>query len=151
MIIISRIDSRLIHGQVIEAWLPALEIQRIVVADDDAAADALSQAAYSLAVPPEVKVVTTRVEAADFAALARDNIRTLVLLRTVSAAEEAAHYGLPLGTLVVGNVHAGPGKVAFSRSVFLDEGESAALRRLKASGMRVFLQAVPGEPQIAFS
>ena len=40
VIVLNRIDNRLIHGQVIEAWLPHLHIERVVVADDEAAADA---------------------------------------------------------------------------------------------------------------
>lgn len=145
MIVLNRIDSRLIHGQVIEAWLPHLDVQRVVVADDDAAGDPLTQAAFGLAVPPEVEVVTTRIEQADFTRFAGDKVRTLVLFRTVRDAEQARLVGLPNGPLNVGNVHRAPGKVAVSRSVFLDQEESLALTRLNSGGMRVIIQAIPEE------
>lgn len=145
VIALSRVDSRLIHGQVIEAWLPFLKVDRVVVADDVAAHDDLARAAYEMAVPPEVEVVLAPVEKLDFHALAEDSVRTLVLFRDVKAAVSAREHGLPDGTLNLGNVHAGPGRVAVSRSVFLDDADQQALRHLAQSGMRVQVQAVPGE------
>lgn len=151
MIAWNRIDSRLIHGQVIEAWLPHLDVSRVVVADDEAAKDPLARAAYGLAVPPEVEVVMGAPNAIDFPALARDSVRTLILFRDVKSAVAARAHGLPNGPLNVGNVHSGPGRVSVSRSVFLDESDSQALGELARSGMDVRLQAVPTEKPLPLS
>lgn len=145
MIVWSRIDSRLIHGQVIEAWLPHLAVKRVVVADDDAAGDPLAKAAYSLAIPAEVELVLAPVKGVDFKKLAGDGVPTLVLFREVKSAVAAREWGLPDGMLNVGNVHSGPGRVSVSRSVFLDPSDSSALAALAHSGMTVRVQAVPSE------
>lgn len=145
MISWSRIDSRLIHGQVIEAWLPFLKVDRVVVADEAVAHDDLAKAAYEMAVPPEVEVVLAPADKLDFRALDADKVRTLVLFRDVRTAVVAREHGLPNGTLNLGNVHAGPGRVAVSRSVFLDDIDRVALAQLSASGMTVQVQAVPSE------
>lgn len=145
MIAWSRIDSRLIHGQVIEAWLPHLSVERVVVADEEAAKDPLARAAYGMAVPAEIEVVLGAPQSLDFTALASDSVRTLILFRDVKAAVAARAHGLPNGTLNVGNVHAGPGRVLVSRSVFLDETDSQALAQLRSGGMDVRVQAVPSE------
>ena len=34
MIALVRVDNRLVHGQVLEAWLPRLGARRLLVADD---------------------------------------------------------------------------------------------------------------------
>lgn len=145
MIVASRIDSRLIHGQVIEAWLPFLKVARIVVADDVAAGDSLAQAAMSLAVPESVQVVHTTLAALDARRLAADPVPTLILFRDVAAVMVARERGLPDGRVTVGNVHAGPGRHAVSRSVFLTAGEEDQLSALGRSGMDVVIQAVPSE------
>lgn len=145
MIVWSRIDSRLIHGQVIEAWLPHLRVQRVVVADDDAALDPLAKAAYALAIPPEVELVLGPVKGIDFKKLASDGVPTLVLFREVKSAVAAREWGLPDGMLNVGNVHSGPGRVSVSRSVFLDPSDSSALAALAQGGMTVRVQSVPNE------
>jgi PTS system mannose-specific IIB component len=141
----SRIDSRLIHGQVIEAWLPHLAVKRVVVADDEAAVDPLAKAAYALAIPPEVELVLAPLAKLDFKKLAADGVPTLVLFREVKSAVTAREYGLPDGMLNVGNVHSGPGRVAVSRSVFLDPNDARALATLAQSGMTVRVQSVPSE------
>ena len=145
MIVWSRIDSRLIHGQVIEAWLPHLAVKRIVVADDVAAGDPLARAAYALAVPEEVELVLSPVASLDFKKLAADSVPTLVLFREVKSAVAAREWGLPDGMLNVGNVHSGPGRLAVSRSVFLDPNDSRALASLAQSGMTVRVQSVPSD------
>lgn len=145
MIVLSRIDSRLIHGQVIEAWLPHLRVKRVVVADEEAAADPLSKVAYAMAVPPEVMLELSPPSRVDFAAIAADQVPTLVLFRDVKSAVNARERGLPDGVLNVGNVHSGPGRVQVSRSVFLDEGDRQALTLLAQGGMKISVQAVPGE------
>ena len=105
MIVWSRIDSRLIHGQVIEAWLPHLGVRRVVVADDEASLDPLTKAAYGLAIPEDVELVLAPINRIDFQALAHDGIPTLVLFREVKSAVIAREAGLPDGMLNLGNVH----------------------------------------------
>ncbi len=151
MIVLNRIDNRLIHGQVIEAWLPHLHIERVVVADDEAAADALAAAAMELAMPADVQVTMRRVSQVDFAKLGDDAVRTLVLFRDVSSVMAARQHGLPNGQLNVGNVHAGPGRHAVSRSVFLSDVEAEQLQSLNHSGMTVVIQAVPAERPVSLS
>jgi mannose/fructose/N-acetylgalactosamine-specific phosphotransferase system component IIB len=139
-----RIDSRLIHGQVIESWLPHLKIQRIVVADDVAVADPLVRTAMGLAVPPDVEVLLARIDDVPFLKLENDAPRTLVLLRDVPAAMRAYTRGL-VGPLNLGNVHAGPLRQPVSRSVFLTEAEKEQLLALSRDGLAVTIQAVPTE------
>jgi mannose/fructose/N-acetylgalactosamine-specific phosphotransferase system component IIB len=145
VIVLTRIDSRLIHGQVVEAWLPHLEVRRVVIADDATAEDALAQVAYRLAVPADVEVVTTPVTGVDYRVLSQDRVRTLVLFRDVQAAVAARLAGLPDGVLNVGNLHSGPGRVEVTRSVFLNDDDKQALQALGAGGMKVVVQAIPAE------
>lgn len=150
MIVSSRIDSRLIHGQVIEAWLPHLRVKRVVVADARTAGDDLVKAAMGLAVPDSVEVVYCAPEGLDAAALSRDAVPTLVLFRDVEGVLTARQHGLPNGRVVLGNVHAGPGRTQLSRSVFLTEAERQQLFDLVASGMEVVVQAVPSDAATGF-
>ncbi len=145
MIVLTRVDNRLIHGQVIEAWLPHLKVERVLVADDEAAHNALMQAAMKMAVPAKVEVRIAPLERADFAAAALDAVRTLVLIRDVKGVLRARELGLPQGPLNLGNVQAGAGRKAVTRFVFLSADEVADVKRLAAEGMPVSFQAVPLE------
>ena len=57
MIVFTRVDDRLIHGQVVHCWLPVLEATVIVVANDQIYQDCLQRSILELAVPESYKVV----------------------------------------------------------------------------------------------
>jgi mannose/fructose/N-acetylgalactosamine-specific phosphotransferase system component IIB len=144
-----RVDNRLVHGQVLEAWLPALGAHGIVVADDEAAGNVLARSAMALAIPPRVLFQVLRLQAA--AEMLRPGgagpavPRTLLLLRDVRDAVALHEAGVPMPRLNVGNVHFGIGRKQVSPSVFLDAGELQALQSLAAQGTRVEVRAVPSE------
>jgi len=151
VITLVRVDNRLIHGQVVEAWLPHLKVQRVVVADDEAASSPLIRAAMALAVQSAIEVQILPLSQVDFAALSRDGVRTLVLLRDVVAVPFAHAHGLLLEQLNLGNVHFGTGRRQVSPSVFLAEAELHALQALAAKGVRVEARAVPAEKALELS
>jgi mannose/fructose/N-acetylgalactosamine-specific phosphotransferase system component IIB len=147
-----RVDNRLVHGQVLEAWLPALDAQGILVADDEAAGNVLARSAMTLAIPPGVSFQVLRLQAAADLLLPGGKgpqaSRTLLLLRDVSDAVMLHERGVPIPRLNLGNVHFGAGRRQVSPSVFLDEGEVSALDQLARSGTEIEVRAVPSEPPL---
>ena len=140
-----RVDNRLIHGQVVEAWLPHLKVERVIVADDEAASSPLVKAAMGLAVNPSIEVIIQPLHALDYAALQRDSRKTLLLLRDVAAVVRAQERGLKLAHVNVGNVHFATGRKQVSPSVFLSPDELNQLKMLAESGVEVEARAVPNE------
>jgi PTS system mannose-specific IIB component len=143
-----RVDNRLLHGQILETWIPRLGIGEVVVADDEAAASPLARAAMTLCVPPEVPARIVAVRDVPWAALAGGRPAVLVLLRDVAALLAARAAGLTpaLAPAVnLGNVHFGPGRRPVTPSVFLSGGEVAALRSLSEEGFRIEARAIPSE------
>ena len=147
-----RVDNRLVHGQVLEAWLPALDAHGILVADDEAAENMLARSAMTLAIPPGIRFEVLRLQAA--VELLRPGgrgaqaARTLVLLRDVRDAVMLHEAGVPLPQLNLGNVHFKAGRKQVSPSVFLDAQELAALETLAQAGTQVEVRAVPTEPPL---
>jgi mannose/fructose/N-acetylgalactosamine-specific phosphotransferase system component IIB len=146
-----RIDNRLIHGQVVEAWLPVLKVGRVVVADDEAAHSPLMRTAMGLAVPPELEVDIRPLLGVPYPAIAADGVRTLLLLRDVQALMEARKAGLPQTRLNLGNVHHGPMRRAVSASVFLNAEELEQLKGLHDAGWEIEARGVPSERPISFT
>src|ERR671937_721473 len=94
MISLVRVDNRLLHGQILECWVPRLKVKRIVVADDEAAASPLAQAAMTLCLPPDLPAEVVPVGSVDWRALARSEERVLVLFREVASLSRAVAAGL---------------------------------------------------------
>lgn len=151
MISFLRIDGRLIHGQVVEAWLPGLRISRVVVADDEAAHSPLMRTAMGLAVPPELEVDILPLRETPFFTFASDGVRTLLLLRDVPALLEARKLGLPHTRVNLGNVHHGPMRRQVSTSVFLNPEEISELKALHDEGWDIEARGVPSERPVTFT
>ncbi len=148
MISLVRVDNRLLHGQVLEAWMPKLGATTVVVADDEAALSPLARAAMTLCVPCEVPARVERMAAVDFAALADSKAIVLLLVRDVAGLLEATRRGLtparaPL--LNLGNIHFAMGRRPVTPSVYLTAGELEALKGLAAAGYSVEARAIPTE------
>jgi len=146
-----RIDGRLVHGQVVETWLPALEVTRILVVDAEAAHSTLSQAAMRMALPPSVALTITAPEAVDWEEARAGTGRTLVLVRTVAAAVEVDR-GLDLRAheipLNVGVVQHTPGRRPITSGIHLSSDEVEALSGLAGHGVRVELRSLPDQPPL---
>ena len=151
MIALVRVDNRLIHGQVVEAWLPHLKVHRVVVADDEAAHSPLIRAAMGLAVQPQVGVEIKPLQEVDFAALSADGVRTLLLLRNIQDVVAASGRGLRVQTLNLGNVHFEAGRRQVSPSVFLSRADLDRLKMLAAAGAEVEARAVPSDRPVTLA
>ena len=149
MIALVRVDNRLLHGQILETWIPRLGIEEVVVADDEAASSPLAQAAMTLCVPPDLPIRVVPVGGLPWAELAAAPRKVLVLVRDVAALAAARADGFTpaLAPRVnLGNVHFGPGRRAVTPSVFLAGPELETLRDLAAAGFEVEARAIPSEP-----
>jgi mannose/fructose/N-acetylgalactosamine-specific phosphotransferase system component IIB len=147
-----RVDNRLVHGQVLEAWLPALAAQGILVADDEAAANVLARSAMSLAVPARVAFQVVRTDvAADLLKPGGKGApapRTLLLVRDVRDALLLHDRGVRIPRLNLGNVHFSSGRKPLTPSVYLGADELDELDRLAATGTEIEARAVPAETPV---
>ena len=149
-IVLARIDNRLIHGQVLESWVPALRANCIIVANDEVAQAVMQKILMQAAVPRGIRVIVDTVAAVaqlfDSAELAGSRI--LLLFSTASDARKAIEYGLPLKKLNLGNMHAGSGKLQCSCTIFLDPEDVTDLHKIEDFGVRITSQCLPSERSI---
>ena len=135
MISFVRIDNRLVHGQVIEGWLPHLKVRRVLVLDREAAQSPLTRASMGLAVPEAVALQISP-DDSELQKAADDAVPTLVLFRDVAGAFEAVRHGIRVARLNLGNITA---------SVCLDGEELHELEQLAREGVEIQAQALPSE------
>jgi PTS system mannose-specific IIB component len=154
VILLVRVDNRLIHGQILETWVPGLSAREVLVADDEAAASPLARAALTLCVPPELPVRIEPLGAVKWAEIAGSKVPTLVIVRDVEGLVRAHAGGLaPVMVPVInlGNIHFAPDRRSVTASVFLSLGELEALRELERDGFKVEARPIPSEPPLTLS
>lgn len=145
-VVLARIDSRLVHGQVLEAWVPFVQADCIVVASDEVAAKPLQKKLMAASVPSQIRVVIgTLAEAADFFIQNESSSRILLLFADSAAALQGHLLGIPFTELNLGNLHGGDGKRRVSCTIALDDDDVAHFRQLEADGVRVTARCIPSD------
>lgn len=143
-----RIDNRLVHGQIIETWLPFTHASRIVVVNDELAADRLRQDIMSLAIPDGVAIVFLPV--ADlpgyFSHAPLDLPEALILFASCRDAQAAYEYGFDFANLNLGNLHYAPGKKQVCPHVALSKEDESCLDFFRDKGVRLDYRCLPGDP-----
>ncbi|MCK4690839.1 MAG: PTS sugar transporter subunit IIB [Desulfuromonadales bacterium] len=144
-LVLTRIDNRLIHGQVLETWVPYLHADCIVVANDNVAGTPLKRMMMKSSVPSRMRVEIGTVEevAALFDSGELDHCKILLLFGTTLDALRAYHCGLVYQQLNLGNLHAGAGKARLSCTIFLDPSDLDHLTELDEAGVTITARCIP--------
>ncbi len=146
-LVLIRIDNRLIHGQVLEAWVPFVKANCILVANDVIAANPLKRMMMQASVPSRTRVEIGTIE--EIVSLltsgALDHCRILLLFGTTSDAVRAYRSGLYYEKLNLGNLHADKGKARLSCTVFLDPTDMDDLAMLEQAGIQITARCIPAD------
>lgn len=147
-----RVDNRLIHGQIIEGWLPYLKSSRIVVVNDEVADDPFRKMILEMAVPSDIDVAIYTVEefSKEYSNSAEGGKGTIVLFENIVDVLDSYKLNFRFDKLNIGNVHSEEGKVCFTPSIFLNERDVKDLMSLIALGVEIEVRCVPRDKPIDF-
>jgi mannose/fructose/N-acetylgalactosamine-specific phosphotransferase system component IIB len=146
-IVLVRIDSRLVHGQVLEAWVPHVKADCIVVANNEVARTAFQCAVMQAAVPSSIKLIIGTLEEAVTILNSADLLKKRVLLLLASS-EDALHLrqlGVSFTRLNLGNMHTSSGKDRYSCTIALDQVDIENLQQIEGQGVTIVSQCVPAD------
>ncbi|MBO0451398.1 PTS sugar transporter subunit IIB [Candidatus Enterococcus murrayae] len=148
MIALTRVDFRLIHGQVITRWLKQCDINEIVTVDTELSKDAFMQDVFKMAAPKGVKISVLSSDAA--VELQQkgglDKNRVLMLFKSVKELHETVSKGLKLEEIQIGGLGGGPGRKAVNNAITLDRADADQLLELENKGIKVYFQTTPDYP-----
>lgn len=141
-----RIDNRLLHGQVVQFWIPFLKVDHLVIADDIASGTSAMVSVYRMAVPKRIKLSVVKVSMLQSLMRAEDaSSKTLIVLSDIFDLARAFMSGFECSCITLGNVHSASGRERITDAVFLTQEEIVALVTYLKSGKRVEIQTFPGD------
>jgi len=144
----ARIDDRLIHGQVVTAWLQYLgKCDEILIADDKARKDQFLQNVLRMTAPPNMSLRVRSVDetVADFQTKSNDTRRVLLLTRGPGQMLRLIEGGVPIAFINLGGMGAGPGRHNLQRSVSVSEEDIEQFRQILGKGVKIELKMVPSD------
>lgn len=146
-IVFTRLDFRLIHGQVITKWIRLCNANKIVIIDDALAKDPFLLSIYTMAAPPGYKVDVYSVEDAlehwQHSTFAQGDV--FLLFKDIPTMHRTITQGLPVTEVQIGGVEFKTDRTNVFGTISLDDTDARLLKELSDDGVHVFFQSVPDE------
>ena len=143
-ILLTRIDNRLIHGQVATQWNGSIGANLILVANDAVANNKMRQGLMDMAAPSGVSTrYFTIQKTIDVIHKAAPRQHIFIIVENPEDALRLVEGGVPIKKLNIGNMHMTEGKRQVATSVAVDDKDVEAFRKLRDAGVELFIQRVP--------
>lgn len=144
-IVLCRVDSRLIHGQVMTKWVNQSGANKIVVVSDELSKDPFMMEIYLLAAPRDVKVecyslknVIEHWNADKFG-----GGKVLLLLPNLKTMKEVYEGGIGVTDIQVGGLGGAPNRKVVFQNITLDNADVEILTELQEKGVSIIFQTIP--------
>jgi PTS system galactosamine-specific IIB component len=146
-ILLTRIDNRLVHGQVGVTWTSTIGANLLVVVDDEVAGDDIQQKLMDMtadtygfgirffSIEKTINVISK----------AAPHQKIFLICRTPATVRKLIEGGVPLKEVNVGNMHFSEGKRQISNKVYVNNQDLEDLQFIKKNNINVFIQDVPGD------
>ena len=145
-IVLTRIDNRLIHGQVATAWTQYSGANLLLVANDDVAGNTTRQSLMNIAAPKGVQTRFFSIQKTiDVIFKASPKQLIALIVETPQDVLRLVKGGVPIKKLNVGNMHMSEGKKQITKAVCVDEDDLNTFKELRNLGVEIEIQRVPTE------
>lgn len=143
-ILLTRIDNRLIHGQVATQWNGTLGSNLILVANDEVSQNPMRQGLMDMAAPAGVQTRYFSLQKTiDVIHKASDKQKIFLICETPQDVLTLVEGGVPIAKVNIGNMHMADGKRQVATTVAVDDADVEAFRKLQEKGVELQIQRVP--------
>lgn len=147
-LVLTRIDDRLIHGQVMTAWIKQKNAVQVVVADDEVAEDDFMINVLEMAVPDEIAIgIFNRDDAVEFMKQGLE-APTILLAKGPEILNYMVDHGIEIDEIDVGGMGAKEGRSVLYKNISTNPEENKHFLDLIQKGVNVFVQVMPQDKQV---
>ena len=139
MIKLTRIDHRLLHGQVAFSWTKFLDSDCILIANDELMKDELKMSAMRMAKPTGVKLVMKSIDDSIKALNSgvTDKYKLFIIVASVEDAYRLCKAVDRIKTINVGGMKQREDRRQISKAVFISDEDEKMLRELNDQGIEL--------------
>ena len=145
-IILTRIDNRLVHGQVATQWCGSIGANLILVANDEVSTNTLRQGLMDMAAPSYAAMRYWSIEKTiSTIHKASDKQLIFIVCENPQDVLRLVEGGVPIKKVNIGNMHMAEGKHQISKAVCVDQSDIDAFKKLQELGVELEIRRVPSE------
>ncbi|BEU88899.1 PTS sugar transporter subunit IIB [Selenomonas sp. TAMA-11512] len=142
-LLLARIDDRLIHGQVMTAWMKVKPAKQIMVIDDKVAKDEFMIDVIRLAAPTGVKVTVHTCDDAAATLQKGLSVPTILLAKTPKTYKRLLDAGIVLHAINVGGMGVNAERRTLYKNIAASDAERDMFREFLDKGIDVKIQIIP--------
>lgn len=145
-IVLTRIDNRLIHGQVVTMWTASVGANLLLVANDEVSKDEFRQSLMDMAAPAAAQTRYFSIEKTiNIIHKASPSQMIALICENPQDVLKLVEGGVPIKKVNIGNMHMAEGKKQVSKAVCVDQSDVDAFKKLKELGIELEIRRVPSE------
>lgn len=147
MIVLCRVDHRLLHGQVAFTWTQSVGSNCILIANDAVAKDDLRMTALRVSKPNGVKLVIKSVDDSLKALNSgvTDKYRLMILCESIKDAARLVEGYDKIKSINLGGIKNEAGKKQISKAISVNEEEVEILKELNDKGIELEVRMIPDD------
>ena len=146
-IVLARVDTRLLHGQVATNWAKSTNPDRIIVVSDSVAKDELRKKLIEQAAPPGVKAHTIPLD--KLVEVSKDTrfggTKALLLFENPQDALYVIEKGVDIKELNIGTMAHSVGKVLVNNAISMDQKDVDTYKKLNNLGVKFDVRKVTAD------
>lgn len=151
-IVFVRIDDRLIHGQVMTAWLKYANGNEVVIVDNDLEKDDFMKIMMQSLIPSHIKLQVLGVEnAVKYLKDESGKERIFILCKTPGLLYSLVENGINIGHINLGGMGMKQGRKTLYKNISTSPEENDVFKQLIQSGTNVSVQVVPTDKETDIS
>ena len=146
-ILLTRIDNRLIHGQVATQWNSTIGANLILVANDEVSTNTMRQNLMKMAAPTGVATRFFSLQhTIEIIGKASPKQKIFIICENPEDVLTLVKGGVPIKKVNIGNMHMAEGKRQVATSVAVSDEDVAAFKELQERGVELEIRRVPSTP-----
>lgn len=147
-LVLTRIDDRLIHGQVMTAWIKNKGANQVVIVDDAAANDEYMVEVLEMAIPEEIAIgIFTKEEGVQFFSQELD-APTILLVKGPEVLNYLVDNGIAIDAIDIGGMGTRPNRRVLYKNISTSEEENEQFKDLLEKNVNVFIQVMPQDKPV---
>lgn len=147
-LVLTRIDDRLIHGQVMTAWIKNKKAEQVVIVDDATAQDEYMIEVLEMAIPEEIAIgIFDREDGVTFFKQGLD-APTILLVKGPEVLNYLVDHGVQIDDIDIGGMGASKNRNVLYKNISTSTDENIEFKALIDKEINVYIQVMPQDKKI---
>lgn len=147
-LVLTRIDDRLIHGQVMTAWIKNKGATQVVIVDDGTANDEYMVEVLEMAIPEEIAIgIFTKEEGVQFFSQELDE-PTILLVKGPETLNYLVDNGISIAEIDVGGMGTRTNRSVLYKNISTSDEENNHFKSLLSKNIKVYIQVMPQDKPV---